>query len=201
MLAGLKRPQIDHQPVRRVGDNESFQVDVRIVCATHRDLDEMVRAGDFREDLMFRINTIEIPLPSLRERIEDIPQLAGHLLQRFARGPLPEDGRFTPEAIETLQEHHWPGNVRELANVIEHATILCDELPIDAEHLPKRFGTRGLSVKSFGPNTLRAIEIQAIQQALDRHNGSKPKAAEELGVSLKTLYNKLNQLSALERTA
>lgn len=190
--------------IRRVGDNESFTVDVRVVCATHRDLEEMVADGEFREDLMFRINTFEIRLPSLRERAEDIPKLARHLLARFRPALRDDDEAFTPEAIRSLQDHEWPGNVRELANVIEHAAILCDELPISREHLPSRFGSRRLRGPHFkiGPaQTLREIEMQVIQQTLDKYSGNKPKAADKLGISLKTLYNKLNQASQLEQSA
>ena len=125
--------------VRRVGDNESFTCDVRVICATNRDLAEMVAAGEFREDLWFRINTFEIPLPPLRERIEDIPLLARHLAARFGAPRGRDDEVFTPEALDVLMAHTWPGNVRELANVIEHAMILCDALPIRPEHLPQRF--------------------------------------------------------------
>jgi len=190
--------------IRRVGDNESFVVDVRVVCATHRQLDEMVAAGDFREDLMFRINTFEILLPSLRERISDVAILARHLLGR-CRGPLREgEVAFTPECITTLEHHVWPGNVRELANVVEHAAILCDQDVIDVEHLPRSFETRrlrGPHFKLVGSLPLKEIEIQVIHQVLTRCDGSKPKAAEELGISLKTLYNKLNQASDLEKSA
>ena len=191
--------------IRRVGDNESFTVDVRVVCATHRDLEEMVAEGEFREDLMFRINTFEIRLPALRERTDDIPELARHLLKRFRPSSRNKDELFTPEAVQTLQAHTWPGNVRELANVVEHAAILCDEGPIDAEHLPNRFGSRrlrGPHFKTVGPpQTLREIELAVIQQTLDKYSGNKPKAAEELGISLKTLYNKLNQVNQLEQSA
>ena len=125
--------------VRRIGDNESFTCDVRVICATNRDLAAMVAAGEFREDLWFRINTFEIPLPPLRERIDDIPLLARHLAARF-RGPHGgDDELFAPETLEMLIAHTWPGNVRELANVIEHAMILCDAFPIRPEHLPQRF--------------------------------------------------------------
>jgi len=190
--------------IRRVGDNESFTVDVRVVCATHRDLEEMSAEGDFREDLMFRINTFEIHLPPLRDRVEDVPLLARHLLGRFRPHAKPNDELFAPDAIAALEQHCWPGNVRELANVIEHAAILCDEGPITAAHLPGNFThrrLRGPHFKMVGAMTLREIELQAIQQALDRHSGNKPKAAEELGVSLKTLYNKLSQFSQLEQSA
>ena len=183
--------------IRRVGDNNSFTVDVRVVCATHRNLEKMVAEGDFREDLMFRINTFEIRLPPLRERIDDIPALATHLVRRFKSHLRKNDTAFTPEAEAALMRHHWPGNVRELANVVEHAAILCDDGPISPLHLPSRFGSsatlRGPHFKIGGAQTLRDMEVVAIYQALERHKGNKPKAAEELGISLKTLYNKLAQ--------
>ncbi len=195
---------LESREIRRVGENKSVNVDVRVVCATHRDLPEMVAAGDFREDLMYRINTFEIFLPPLRDRLEDIPELAEHLLARF-RGKNTSAGRqITEDAIVILKSHVWPGNVRELANVLEHATILCDGGPITAEHLPAHFTRRqltGAAANHPGPISLRDLEMQAIYQALERHGGNKPKAAEELGISLKTLYNKLNQASDLEKTA
>ena len=193
--------------IRRVGENQSLTVDVRVVCATHRRLDEMVEQGDFRQDLMFRVNTFEIHLPPLRERLDDVPHTcpasaqaippASHISRRHC---------LRPRRWKNSQHHDWPGNVRELANVVEHASILCDELPISAEHLPDRFAVRRLRIdapasKVEGPITLRNLEMQAIYQALERNGGNKPKTAEELGISLKTLYNKLNQGQNLERTA
>ena len=190
--------------VRRLGENESFTCDVRVVCATHRRLDEMVAEGQFREDLWFRVNTFEIRIPPLRERRDDIPLLGRHLLGRFRPNVPPNAEVFTPDALRALCEHCWPGNVRELANVIEHATIISDELPISAEHLPTRFATRKLRVIRMAdtpPQTLREMEVACIHAALERHNGSKPQAAEELGISLKTLYNKLSQAVALAKSA
>jgi two-component system NtrC family response regulator len=191
--------------IRRVGDNDTFQVDVRVVCATHRDLEEMVAEQAFREDLMFRINTFEIAIPPLRARIDDIPSLAVHLYRRFrpnATGTL--ESLFTREAIDALQSCPWPGNVREIANVIEHATILADGPPITIDHLPERLvarrATRTLR-RALTPMSLREMELQAIDEALERHQGNKPAAAEELGISLKTLYNKINQIAGLEKSA
>ena len=129
-----------------------------------------------------------------------------------------DDELFSPETAEALRQHDWPGNVRELANVVEHALILCDRPPIHLEHLPRRFSERPADARwrtsviedrlktyptAGKPSTssLRQQEIQAVLNALDRHGGNKPKAAEELGISLKTLYNKLNQAAALEKTA
>ncbi len=195
--------------IRRVGENDAFQVDVRVVCATHRNLEEMVSNEEFREDLMFRINTFEIPIPPLRNRAGDIPELAVHLFRRFQPGIAGEaTDLFTPEALEALQSAPWQGNVRELANVIEHATILTDHPPITIDHLPERLigrlagrgGPRALR-RVIGPITLRELEIQAIDDALQRNDGNKPAAAEELGISLKTLYNKINQAANLEKSA
>ena len=191
--------------VRRLGDNEPFKVDVRVVCATHRDLEQMVEEGAFREDLMFRINTFEIHLPALRERSSDIPSLAIHLFRRFRQDPIADAQVFSPEAMAELTSHIWPGNVRELANVIEHASILCETPPILTEHLPKHFTDRRLrkELRSLGPMSLKELELTAIHEAVTRHNGNKQAAAEELGISLKTLYNKINQqaASALSKSA
>jgi two-component system NtrC family response regulator len=196
---------LESREIRRVGENRATTVDVRVVCATHRDLPEMVAAGDFREDLMYRINTFEIFLPPLRDRTDDIPELAEHLLARFRGKARSNSRQLADDAIATLKAHVWPGNVRELANVIEHATILCDDGPITAAHLPSQFNRRQLTgaaaSHSTGPISLRDLEMQAIYQALERNGGSKPKAADELGISLKTLYNKLNQASDLEKSA
>jgi DNA-binding NtrC family response regulator len=195
---------LESREIRRVGENKSLIVDVRVVCATHRDLPEMVAAAEFREDLMYRINTFEIFLPPLRDRLDDIPEIAEHLLGRFRAKSRPGRQPIADDAIEALKSHIWPGNVRELANVLEHATILCDDGPITAEFLPAHFNRRqltGAAANRPGPISLRDLEMQAIYQALERHGGNKPRAADELGISLKTLYNKLNQASDLEKSA
>ena len=128
--------------IRRVGENDPFRVDVRVLCATNRDLREMIAADQFREDLFFRINTFEIHLPPLRERKADIPPLAQHMLTRFAPRRSGTISTLTPEAIEMLAAHDWPGNIRELANAIERATILAGGGPIRPEHLPTQFPAR-----------------------------------------------------------
>ena len=180
--------------IRRLGDNQTVHVNVRIVCATHRDLEKMVESGSFREDLMFRINTFEIRIPPLRERVSDIDQLADHLLRRHRVDARDGVALIDEETRQLLRAHVWPGNVRELANVLEHAAILCDQLPIKPEHLPRQFGQRQLrkELRDAGPISLRDWEMMAIEQAVKRHDGNKPAAADELGISLKTLYNKLN---------
>lgn len=180
--------------VRRVGDSEPFKVDVRIVCATHRNLEQMVADGEFRQDLMYRINTFVVDLPVLRDRVSDIPELAFHLLKRNRPELKTVDQAFDSTAIELFQSHHWPGNIRELANVIEHASILSDRLPISANDLPSHLGqpaTLLLPVRNTG-KSLREIEMETIYATLDSLNGNKTATAEQLGISLKTLYNKLN---------
>lgn len=193
--------------VRRVGENEPFKVDVRIVCATNRDLQEMVVEGTFREDLVFRVNTFEIHLPPLRERRDDIPELARHLIARhLKRDSVPES--FLPqETLTVLQAQDWSGNVRQLANVMEHAAIFSDGESIKPEDLPQKLqqGGRGAAVASSTapgvvpmfsnePRTLREMEDAMIVHVLEKHNGDKPNAAKELGIALKTLYNRLNSM-------
>jgi DNA-binding NtrC family response regulator len=191
--------------IRKVGENESFRVDVRILCATNRDLRDMVANELFREDLFFRINTFEIYLPPLRERKHDA--LANHLLARHASRRGLTESAITSESVELLTAHQWPGNIRELANIIERATILAGNGPILPEHLPTQFPARNKSHQNAasalgGPHfqipegnpTLRDVEMKYIQTILEKHNGNKPAASRELGISLKTLYNKINQL-------
>ncbi len=206
--------------VRRVGDNEPFHVNVRIVCATNRELQQMVQNGSFREDLFFRINTFEIYLPPLRERLDDIPELARHLLARHLRKDTISADILPPETIRLLQSHPWPGNVRELANVLEHAVILSDGQCIRPEDLPRSI-QRGRShagdvpvsrqvsgsgampataaasvVPETEARTLRQMEEEMVLRVLEKHHGDKPQAAKELGIALKTLYNKLSQIES-----
>jgi DNA-binding NtrC family response regulator len=199
--------------IRRVGETEPFRTDVRVLCATNRDLRQMIKDDEFREDLYFRVNTFEVRLPPLRERRADIPDLARHLLSRAARRPLEQVADLlSPEAVDTLLEHEWPGNVRELANVMEHAYILSGGGRILPEHLPHhiRVIAGGAPTLSLAPSTvaapvgnrtLREIEMEHILRVLEKHGGSKTTAAAELGISLKTLYNKLNQLQEERKSA
>jgi DNA-binding NtrC family response regulator len=181
--------------LRRVGDNQPRRVDVRVVCATHRDLEAMVEQGEFREDLMFRINAFEIEVPPLRERLEDLPELSTFLYRRFRPDLAQHPQPIAESTLAELCSHSWPGNVRELANVIEHATILCDVPPVLPEHLPRHFHDRRpkKDLRQLGPISLKELELVAIRQAMERHGGNRTAAAEELGVSPKTLYNKLSQ--------
>jgi DNA-binding NtrC family response regulator len=167
----------------------------------------MIEADTFREDLFFRLNTFEIHLPALRERKSDLPMLALHMLSRYAARRGGHTPTLTPEAIEHLSSHDWPGNIRELANAIERAVILSGGEPIRPDHLPTQIpirrstaslGSSAVAGPHFaipeGSPTLRDIEMKYIQVVLEKHNGNKPAASKELGISLKTLYNKINQL-------
>jgi DNA-binding NtrC family response regulator len=194
--------------VRRVGENEPFKVDVRVLCATNRDLRVMVGQELFREDLFFRLNTFEIYLPPLRDRRGDIGHLARHMMTRYASRRGMTESTLSPEAVDILGGLDWPGNIRELANMIERATILAGSGPIQPEHLPTPVPIRNKTMSAQGSSaigaphfqipdgspTLRDIEMKYIQAILEKHSGNKPAAARELGISLKTLYNKINQL-------
>ena len=200
--------------LRRVGDNQIIHVDTRVVCATHRDLEGMVESGSFREDLLFRINAFEIHVPPIRQRVEDVMDLAKYLYLRHHPEHASIEAIFSPEAIELLLQHPWPGNVRELANVIEHATILCEHPPILPEHLPRHLVERKMrrDIKAAAeepvvmpvrdtPKSLKELEVLAVQEAVLRHHGNKVAAAEELQISIKTLYNKLNSAEGASKKA
>lgn len=195
--------------LRRIGENEAFHVDVRVVCATNRPLQEMVDEGTFREDLYFRVNTFEIRLPTLRDRADDVKQLAQHLIDRHRSKHGGESVTLSKDAVESLKTHAWKGNVRELANTIEYALALCDGVRIVSSDLPDSIGatptsstpisatgTAGVLWSPGDTKTLREIEMDLIYRVLDKHHGDKPRAAAELGIALKTLYNKLNQYEA-----
>jgi len=203
---------LEQGEIRRLGENESFTCDVRVVSATNRPLDDMVNEERFRRDLLFRINTFEILLPALRERVEDIPELVLVLAERIRALPPKIERLFDEEATRLLSSYSWPGNVRELANVIEHAMILGDEFPLTIDSLPSRLlnavremdGRDTVSTHRFPdspPLSLREMELEAVHCALERHDGNKTEAAKELGISVKTLYNKLNQESGGRRAA
>jgi DNA-binding NtrC family response regulator len=197
--------------IRRVGETTPFRTDVRVLCATNRDLRAMIGKDEFREDLYFRINTFEIRLPSLRERRADIPDLAIHLLARAAHRTTDQVvDLLSPDAVAALQDYDWPGNVRELANVMQHAMILSNGQPIMPEHFPNTVRGGATAPRMIAGTitpadperrTLREIEMEHILRTLEKNKGNKPKTAEELGISLKTLYNKLNALEEERRAA
>ncbi|HEX8988316.1 MAG TPA: sigma-54-dependent Fis family transcriptional regulator [Rhodocyclaceae bacterium] len=179
---------------RRVGSAEPRKANIRLVSATHRDLRAMVKAGSFRQDLYFRLNTFPIELPPLRARREDVPVLAASLLERVAPD---RELRVSDAAIRLLRRYDYPGNVRELRNILERASLLCDGEVIEPQHLPAevRNGTPHAPAAADRPPSLMEMELQTIQARLAEHRGSRRALAEELGVSERTLYRRLKELA------
>ena len=185
--------------IRPVGSDEVRKVDVRVVAATHRDLRARVADGSFRQDLYYRLAVLEVEVPPLRERKEDIPALArAFLVREAARAGRPM--RFDDGAVERLTRHDWPGNVRELENAIVRLSVLADRETVGAAEVEYLvFGSRPQAVaagSALPTLDLHELETLAIRAAMAQHGGNKPKAAAELGIALKTLYNKLAALDS-----
>ena len=189
---------LEGHPFERVGGSGRVQVDVRVVAATNRDLEKAVTSGDFRRDLYFRLKVVEIIVPPLRRRPEDIEPLAAHFLERFAA----ETGRklrgYTPEALEAMQSYHWPGNIRELRNVIERAVVLSqgewiDVADVSLSHLAAPGDTdKGIPRSGpFVPTTIEEMERRHVLATLEAVGGNKTKAAAILGIERSTLDRKL----------
>lgn len=172
----------------KLGDTKTTHVDVRIIAATNRDLTSEVQAGHFREDLLYRLNTFTIPLPSLRERTEDIPELAAHFLNIFKAREGKPSLSFSKETIATFQHYSWKGNIRELRNVIERAVILADDM-IKPEDLPFTLS----QTHTHSALSLAELEKSHIKKILDHTLNNKTKAAQILGIGVATLYRKLEE--------
>ncbi|HTM57974.1 MAG TPA: sigma-54 dependent transcriptional regulator [Candidatus Udaeobacter sp.] len=179
---------IQEQSLKPVGGNEEVKVDVRIVAATHRHLEEMVRKGTFREDLYFRINVVSIALPALRERPEDIPVLIEHFLRKFEQQNRVPAPRCTPGALSALMSYNWPGNVRELENVVERAVLLSRDGAITLEALPPHVlgGSAPRPLPQF-PTLDQTID-RYVTQVLHHTRGNRTEAARILGISRRTLH-------------
>ncbi len=193
---------LEERTLRRLGGRAEVEVDVRVLCATHRDLRSLARDGRFREDLYFRLQVFAIELPPLRERRDDIPMLVQHFVDKLAAETGKRVQGVTPAALAALQGHPWPGNVRELRNAVERAMILCDGEVIGPEHLPPdvvpaRRAEGSLRVPLGA--TLDQVERRYILASLERHGGNKARTAASLGISEKTLYNKLRRYAAEAR--
>ena len=182
---------IQNREIVRIGSNHPVPVNVRIISATNMPLYEMAESFEFRQDLLYRINTVEIVLPPLRERREDISIIAEHYLDLFSQQYGKNRIRLSDDALQKLKEYHWPGNIRELAHSIERAVILskCEILSQDDFVLR----TKSSSAQITEPSAIRLedFEKNAISNALSRHNGNLSKAAEEMGIARSTLYRKI----------
>ena len=194
--AKLLRAIEDHS-IRRLGSTRRVQIDVRYVAAANVDLQEEVRAGRFREDLFFRLNVIQIELPELRERGEDIPLLTEHFLQLGRkRYPSSEATCFDPDALRQLASYDWPGNVRELANVVERALVLCPDPKIGPEHLPRavRAGNAPEAESAAIPRLKNLID-ENIYRALRATDGNRTAAAKLLGIDRRTLQRHMKKVA------
>lgn len=180
---------LEEKEFNRVGGNEPIKVDVRVISATNRDMKEAIAKGQFREDLYYRLNVVNIELPPLRERVEDIPLLAQHFLKRFALENQKEITGFSPQATDFLLRHQWPGNVRELENAIERAVILAQNPIIEVSDLSQQNLVPAGSATSSARN-LKQLEKEHIQNVLSETEGNYTEAARILGISRMTLYNK-----------
>ncbi|HET6679457.1 MAG TPA: sigma-54 dependent transcriptional regulator [Nitrospira sp.] len=192
----LLRVMQDHE-VRRVGGTHSIKVDVRIIAATNRDLEQFVKEGKFRDDLFYRLNVVRITLPSLTERQEDIPMLAHYFLQKCATGTTTPVRGFHPDTMELLNRYRWPGNVRELENAIERAVSLShgplltpDDLPVAIRQAPIHADAKPESPDTTEPVclTLEEVEKRHLVRVLKETKGNKVKASKILGIDRRTLY-------------
>src|SRR3954469_18853305 len=204
----LLRVMSEDRAFERVGGNQTLRADVRLIAATNKNLEQLVREGKFRDDLFFRLNVVRITMPPLRERKEDIPVLVRGFLRHFTRvneKPLLE---FTSDAMNALLTYHWPGNVRELRTAVEHGVVMTTGPKITLRDLPASVRQaagapmpRGISPSSaFGervnPLDLRETERKLVLQALSASNGNVTAAARRLGISRRTLHRKINEMNA-----
>ena len=186
---------IEAREILPVGSDRPVSFNARILCATHRDLDERIKDGRFRQDLFYRLNVVHIDIPPLRERLDDVPPLVHQFLERLAK----RLGRVVPTvskaAMSALRAYSWPGNVRELSNVLERALIVIDGETLEVEHLPGEF--RGENEEGVGlalDPAVQAFERSHIAMVLRVSDGNRERAAQELGLSPATLYRKLDKL-------
>ncbi|MBI5694410.1 MAG: sigma-54-dependent Fis family transcriptional regulator [Nitrospirae bacterium] len=194
---------LQERQFRRVGGRKMLDIDIRVIAATNRDLEEGIRKGTFREDLYYRLNVISITLPPLRERIGDVPLLANHFLQEYSSSSPNAAYGITPDAMRMLEDYSWPGNVRELQNVISRATALStggvtgpDDLP---EHIRETRGApvggikSGLSFKDAKKRWLATFEKEYLADLLKKHDNNISRAAVEAGIDRKTIHRLLNK--------
>jgi transcriptional regulator with GAF, ATPase, and Fis domain len=186
---------LEDRKSERVGDNRSIPVDVRVITATHKNLDALIDQGLFREDLYFRINVFPLYCPTLSERREDIPLIAQSFIRRNATSSGKKIIGLTPDALETLTDYSWPGNVRELRNAIEYAFVLCQSGGIGIQHLPHKIVHGTLDPKEtceLDPGCAR--DRDSLIQVLKKADGNQSKAAKMLGVSRVTVWKRMKKL-------
>jgi two-component system, NtrC family, response regulator AtoC len=211
----LLRIMSEERAFERVGGNQTLRADVRLIAATNKNLEQLVREGKFRDDLFFRLNVVRITMPPLRERKEDIPILVRGFLRHFCKvndKPLVD---LTPDAMDALLTYDWPGNVRELRTAIEHGVVMATgpkitlrDLPMAVRQAARATSPRGISVaEAFGPAAagspldLHETERKLIMQALATTNGNVTAAAKKLGISRRTLHRRINEMNLTKAPA
>ena len=193
---------LQEREFERVGGTETLRVDVRVLAATNRKLEDEIKAGRFREDLYYRLNVVALEMPALRERATDIPALAKHFVDRYAQDNGKQINGFAPGVVELLMAYNWPGNVRELENAMERAVVLANESQIEVKHLPPQvrptFSPTG--APPIPGSTLADVERYTILETLRATSGSTSKAAEMLGISVRTIQYRLHQYNEAQRS-
>lgn len=185
---------LQKREVTRIGSNQAIPIDIRLICATNMPIYEMVAENNFRQDLLYRINTVEIHLPALRDRIDDVPLLAEHFMKIYNQKYRKEIHKIAPSAIKKLEKYTWPGNIRELQHAIERAIIMSDTevLSLDDFFFLSQKPENNSTVEADNYN-LDDVEKNVIQRAVDKHNGNISKAAKELGLTRASLYRRLEK--------
>lgn len=195
---------IQEGEIYRVGGKDPIRVDIRLICATNRDLEKEVQVGNFREDLFYRINTIVASVPPLRRRKDDIPALINHFLSSNEHAFMNRGRQMDEEAMKTMMNYDWPGNIRELQNVCERLQILSEGHVIMLNDIPEniRNPEKRDETAEYDPTiTLAELEKRYILKALVHFEGNKTQAANALGITIKTLYNKLHEYGEFEKFA
>lgn len=190
-LQGKLLSALQARQITRVGGNHPQDVDIRLICATNMPLHQMVSDGRFRQDLLYRINTVEMVIPPLCERIEDIPLLADHFLAYYSRKYRKEASSISPEALLKLKKYAWPGNVRELQHAIERAVIMADSGTLQESDF--LFSRKGHEPASGDTLNLDEVEKAAVVKAIQLHHGNISKAADELGLTRASLYRRMEK--------
>lgn len=184
---------LQKREVVRVGANKPTKVDIRLICATNMPLYEMVEQNEFRQDLLYRINTVEVLLPPLRDRQDDVAQLAMHYLQQYGKKYRKEVKRFAPATLKKLQRYHWPGNVRELQHAMERAIIMAEGevlQPHDFVFLSEKTDSQNTDLSEYD---LETVEKMMIQKAIGKFSGNISKAAKSLGLTRASLYRRMEK--------
>lgn len=185
---------LQNKEITPLGSNESKEIDMPLVSATNMDLNEMVSSGTFRQDLLYRLNTVEIKIPALRDRPEDIPLLANHFLDKYAKKYRKSVNKISGEALDYLKRYDWPGNIRELEHAIERAIIMNDSEVIEAANFSFLSNSNSASDDILsGDLNLDTVEKNAIKKAISIHSGNISKAADELGLTRASLYRRLEK--------